>query len=252
MNKIYDVKNDSYAHRKRFLYIKSKIDSYPKEDPKILDVGCGSGLLLNLPLAENGYDITGIDLDQTSIDFLNKVNTFKNAKYFKRRIEECDLQTFDIVIISEVLEHLDHPGEALQEIRKRMNDDSMLIVTIPNGYGCFEIEKAIVSIFWWIPFTKKILLRIKKWEQRKKLSTPITLNATDKHVQHFTLSAMRNLLIKNGFQIVEQRNVSLLGGPISDRTWGRIKFLLPVSEKLGDIFPSCIANGWYFILKKIN
>lgn len=249
MNKEFDVKNNSYAHRKRLLFFKNQLSLYPKANPKILDIGCGSGLLLSLPLAEEGYNITGIDLDQTSIDFINRINKFPNAKFFKKRLEECELDAFDIIIASEMLEHLESPKELLGEIKKRINPDSMLIVTVPNGYGCFEFEKAIVSIFWKIPFTKKILHKIKTWEQRKKLSIPITLNAEDKHLQHFTLFSIKKILNEAGFEIVKQKNTSLLGGPISERIWGRCNFFLSISEKLGDIFPAFLANGWYFILK---
>ena len=147
MNLKFKITENSYAHRKRFLFIKNQIDLYPKSMPKILDIGCGSGLLLSLPLAENGYNITGIDPDQSSIDFINKINVFENAKFFKKCIEDCDLQAFDIIIISEVLEHLERPEELLYEAKKRMHKDSLLIVTVPNGYGHFEIEKFIVNIF---------------------------------------------------------------------------------------------------------
>lgn len=55
--------------RKRFDWIQSELS---KED-KVLEVGCGTGCMISLPLAAEGFLVQGLDLDQKSIEYGKKV-----------------------------------------------------------------------------------------------------------------------------------------------------------------------------------
>ncbi|HIH2762361.1 MAG TPA: methyltransferase domain-containing protein [Candidatus Azoamicus sp.] len=91
----------------RFNYISKRITLKKK---KILDLGCGLGLLSE-KLAIHGGLVTGIDKSDLLIKF-----AFKNAEINKLSINYicCDFLSiekfdfkFDIIICTEVLEHLD-------------------------------------------------------------------------------------------------------------------------------------------------
>ena len=91
-------------------YIKSKTKL---EGEKVLDVGCGGGLLSEA-LHDFGADVTGIDAAGPGIEVakIHAKNDNKNIKYFEITAEELNLKesgSFDIVTCLEVLEHVPNP-----------------------------------------------------------------------------------------------------------------------------------------------
>ena len=91
-------------------YIKSKTKL---EGKKVLDVGCGGGLLSEA-LHDFGADVTGIDAAGPGIEVakIHAKNDNKNIKYFEITAEELNLKesgSFDIVTCLEVLEHVPDP-----------------------------------------------------------------------------------------------------------------------------------------------
>ena len=91
-------------------YIKSKTKL---EGKKVLDVGCGGGLLSEA-LYDFGADVTGIDAAGPGIEVakIHAKNDNKNIKYFEITAEELNLKesgSFDIVTCLEVLEHVPDP-----------------------------------------------------------------------------------------------------------------------------------------------
>ncbi|KAK9861105.1 hypothetical protein WJX84_002414 [Apatococcus fuscideae] len=89
--------------------------SRPLTDVTILDVGCGGGLLSE-SLARMGARVTGIDLSAASIDLARAHATMdpqiaKSVTYQAISTDGLAQQgrSFDVVIASEVIEHVDHP-----------------------------------------------------------------------------------------------------------------------------------------------
>jgi 2-polyprenyl-3-methyl-5-hydroxy-6-metoxy-1,4-benzoquinol methylase len=85
---------------------------------KVLDVGCGKAELKNY--LNEGQEYFGIDLIYP---------TTCDVSYEQFPFED---KTFDTVVISEVLEHLENPTHALKECRRVLKDDGLLLGSIPN------------------------------------------------------------------------------------------------------------------------
>lgn len=93
----------------------------------IIDIGCGEGFIVNFL---NRADITGVDISKNALNIAKLKNPGCNfctgSVYdlsFKRN-------SFDLVIATEVLEHLENPERALQEI-KRISK-KYCIFSVPN------------------------------------------------------------------------------------------------------------------------
>ncbi len=99
--------------------------------PKILDIGCGSGeLLKRMPF---NYDYIGIDDKQ---DVLNDIQRL-GALTIKLDIENNPIplqEKFDVVICTEVLEHMKFPEKILSEIQELVKDNGVVIISLPNEY----------------------------------------------------------------------------------------------------------------------
>ncbi len=85
------------ANRRRLEKI---VASVPEGAERILDAGCGDGIVGNY-LLERGYDVTGIDISEVALEYFKGkkvVGDITNMPF--------DDSSFDLVISSEVLEHI--------------------------------------------------------------------------------------------------------------------------------------------------
>jgi len=107
------------------------VDQIPKSNNlKILDIGCGDGVLLYLISQKNKSLLTGIDLDQDSL----KIATTKvKAKFIKASAYKLPVKSssYDYVLASEIIEHLDQPKKMLIEIKRVLKPKGIVIITTP-------------------------------------------------------------------------------------------------------------------------
>lgn len=85
----------------------------------ILDVGCGEGFTLN-KLYENkiGKRLEGVDFQETAIEIGKKIHPHLELKVGDIYHLPFEDNSFDLVICTEVLEHLKDPKKALSEIQR--------------------------------------------------------------------------------------------------------------------------------------
>lgn len=115
-------------NRERVTYFISQICKFYKRDPKaakpleglrILDVGCGGGLVCE-PLAQAGAQVSGIDVSEMSIQ-VAKRHALKSGldinyihQHAKQTVEE-NTEAFDVVINAEVIEHVPNQKELVKQ-----------------------------------------------------------------------------------------------------------------------------------------
>ena len=96
--------------------------------PRILDVGCGTGSLL---ASLSGYSTgVGIDPDAIAMEFCRR----RGLKLLARGvIENLGLasDSFDAVLSSDVIEHLDNDLAAVKEIYRVLAPEGFAIITVP-------------------------------------------------------------------------------------------------------------------------
>ena len=101
-----------------------------KEQLVILDIGCSGGVLLD-ELRENGFnDIYGIDLSEDGINIC-QYNRHKNTYVMDAAKTEFKDNMFDLIIASNVLEHIENDEDALKEWNRILKKDGLLIVIVP-------------------------------------------------------------------------------------------------------------------------
>lgn len=111
--------------------LNQSIEDLSLERIKILDAGCGEGFISNLIYScIPNVEIVGLEYTREALEIARKNN--KNITYMQGDIYEMPFaeNSFDIVICTEVLEHLDKPESALKELKRTAK--SRLILTVPN------------------------------------------------------------------------------------------------------------------------
>ena len=92
----------------------------------ILDIGCGHGVY-GRELLKKGYEYTGIEANK---EYAAEAGKYVNAVHMRAEKLDFPDQSFDTVILLEVLEHLEDPYTALTEIRRVARKN--LVVSVPN------------------------------------------------------------------------------------------------------------------------
>ena len=140
----------------RMEYILSQINNKKLSQFDILDIGCGGGLVSE-PLARLGAKVTGIDFVEKNIKIAKSHAKSKNLKinYMCQDIELLNLnKKFDVIIMFEILEHLEDWKKFLINIKRSLKPNGIIILS--------TINKNIISKYSAIYFAENILNWIPK------------------------------------------------------------------------------------------
>jgi 2-polyprenyl-6-hydroxyphenyl methylase/3-demethylubiquinone-9 3-methyltransferase len=117
----------------RVAFIKEKVEFL--KGLRILDVGCGGGLLCE-PLARLGADVVGIDPVKENIEVAQShaKEMDLNITYLPYAIEDLpsDFTSFDIIVASEIIEHVNDPKGFLKACVERLSPQGCLVMTTFN------------------------------------------------------------------------------------------------------------------------
>ncbi|MDP2684410.1 MAG: class I SAM-dependent methyltransferase [bacterium] len=98
----------------------------------ILDVGCGEGFFTHeIGKRYPNSNITGIDMENEYINLANKIHKLDNITYTNKDVESLNSdEKYDLVILTEVLEHLNNPDKMLEKIKSI--SAKYILISVPN------------------------------------------------------------------------------------------------------------------------
>ena len=235
----------------------------------ILDYGCGTGDHLTYPLACRGHRVLGVDFHAASIEEASRRYRLPNLSFRMSEIGELakEPRQFDLVVCSEVLEHLHDPPKFLHTICGMLRPGGGLIITTPNGYGSFEwltsLQQALdrSGVHGWC---RRLVHRcLKPKAGQGPAHTPAGgdpavpyagfLNMDSTHVQFFRVARLEAIFADSGFRIRERRARTLFCGPYADvffRLGPCEQWLCRANNRLADALPFAWAADWMFLLER--
>ena len=153
----------------RLKYIIENVNKTSLSKLKILDVGCGGGILCE-PLARLGADVTGVDENKKAIEVAkshSKINKLK-INYRNINLNQITNRSFDVITCMEVLEHVDDINQIISNSAHLLKSGGIFIGS--------TINKTFSSYLFAIFAAEKILKIVpEKTHSWEKLVKPNTL-----------------------------------------------------------------------------
>jgi 2-polyprenyl-3-methyl-5-hydroxy-6-metoxy-1,4-benzoquinol methylase len=199
---------------KRLDFIQNNLNKLGNRKLKVLDVGCGNGNISRY-IGSKGHSVLGIDISEATINKAISLTKLPNVKFKNIAAEEliAAAETFDLVICSEVIEHLDIPSTVVKALSSLISKNGILIVTVPNGFGPRELF--ITRPLQWLksrtPFIYNGVNSLKK--SLGFSGATVQSDAENlTHVQFFTKQSLISLISQNGLKLVQFRPSNFIEG----------------------------------------
>lgn len=156
------------------------ISSLVKDNSTVLEIGCGTGSLLEFLAKSRNCEVDGIEPNEDRADLakmkgLSVINSYLSATTCLPR------KSYDYIIFADVLEHLDDPSDLLRNSRKFLRDGGSYIISVPN------------MIHWSVRI--RILLGRLEYNQCG------LLDAT--HLRWFSKATISTYLKRLGFKVID-------------------------------------------------
>ncbi len=173
----------------------------PKKNSTILDFGCGEGRYIEEFLKINQYKIIGTDISSFAIK--NAKKKFPKGRFYALSGDDkipVQSNSVDFILAADVIEHIFDIPNFLSELNRVLKKDGKIFISTPY-HG--TIKNLIIAL----------------------IGFDTAFNPLYQHIRFFTKKSLTNLLIENGFKIIDYGQ------------YGRFR---PVSM------------GMYFIAKKVK
>ncbi|MBW1782639.1 MAG: methyltransferase domain-containing protein [Deltaproteobacteria bacterium] len=151
----------------------------PETAMKILDVGCGEGMLGEYLLQRGAQTVIGVEKDPEAAQSARSRLTRVIEEDVEALSFASDLGHFDAIICADVLEHLIDPWGVLKRISQCISHDGHLIASIPNT-RYLALVNHLVNGHW-------------------TYDSSGLLDRT--HLRFFTLSEIKEMFLKAGLSI---------------------------------------------------
>lgn len=226
------------------------VNRFPKTN-SVLEAGCGLGRWI-IPLSREGYNVTGIEIENEAVEIVKKYYTAENLKIVQGDIFDMPFAngSFDLVISLGVLEHFEDQevqNRAIVEHLRVLKDDGVFFVTVPYI--------SLVRLLIHLPF-KWLVSFVRLLKGKKEYFTEY----------RYSRHTFRNILMRNNLEVVEVMWDDLVPPysfgltvdyPLKRFTTSKdgIQYKLNrtgliIQKLLWKIYPGLVSGGCGFLCKK--
>ena len=186
----------------------NKTENMPLKKVKILDIGCGGGLLSE-PMCRLGAEVLGIDASDKNIS-VAKLHAKKNdldIKYLCSSPENLNSKNkFDVILNMEIIEHVEDVDIFIKSCSKLLKKNGIMFVATLN--------KTLKSYLFAIVGAEYILrwLPIGTHEWEKFVKPQDLINLLKKHdLSLVSLNGMKFNIIKDEWKLSSDKSINYIG-----------------------------------------
>jgi glycosyltransferase involved in cell wall biosynthesis len=215
----YQIKSDGVSpHTLTFSVVKPR--------SRVIDLGCASAYV-GIWLQENSQ------CHVVGVDHYEHPNQSQLKQYIRHHIAEgvpasLDPQTFDYILMLDVIEHLASPERFVQSLRQQLQSVPRAQLLVSTGNVAFVITR-LMLLFGQFNYGKRGILDMT-------------------HTRLFTFSSLKQLFEQSGFEIIYERGVPVPVGLIFKSKWF-VNSLLWVNEVLIKISRGLFSYQIYMIIR---
>ena len=155
---------------------------------RLLDIGCGTGEFLTVA-ERSGFRAVGLEPSKTAFEIARKMHPVLRGELATAGFKA---DSFDVVTLWSVLEHVPEPSAFLRRIRGLLRQGGILALRVPEARGLLP------SLAVW-------LYRLSLGRMAAPLRVLYQLDWHYKHYYGFDRRTIRRLLESNGFEVVGLR-----------------------------------------------
>lgn len=101
----------------------------------ILEIGCGTGMFLG-KISSMMADVDGYDINEDAVKTCKEKGlNVSIADISSKEFPQNHLKKYDMIVLFEVLEHLEKPKEIFDRLDSMLSDDGLLLIAVPNPEG---------------------------------------------------------------------------------------------------------------------
>ena len=119
----------------------------PADAKVILEVGCGAGGFSSQFMKE-GVEVWGIEPFKEVADQAKSKLTKVICDYVENAISQLPDNYFDAIIFNDVLEHLIHPGQVINDLKVKLSKEGCIVASIPNVRYVKNLHHVLVGRDW--------------------------------------------------------------------------------------------------------
>jgi len=200
---------------------------------RVLDVGCATGYIAK-ELKNQGCEVVGLDISPEAVQAAGQICDQAFVADVQSGLpDEIKKSSFDYITLSDVLEHLTNPQQALQNLSPYLKPAGQLLISTPNIANYAVRLRLLAGRF---DYTEEGIM--------------------DKsHLHFFTRKSLINMLDRAGYQIVKfDYTPGLDQAAFYNQTFGRILRRFSFGRKVEYLitrrFPTLLALQFFVSAKK--
>lgn len=143
---------------------------------RLLDIGCNEGRGLAI-YTQNGFQAEGLELNETAAEVARARGFKVHTDPLERLAPE---EHFDVVVLSNVIEHLSDPVASLRDVRRLLRPGGQVWISCPNGNSLWRRVFGRHWINYHVPF----------------------------HLWHFSPATLGAILTRTDFRIAEIQTIT--------------------------------------------
>lgn len=186
-------KEQAWNTSNKFMPALEQLNALRSEKGRLLDVGCSIGQFLNLA-EQDGWQVEGVELNAEASKVAQEEYglTVHNSKLEDIGFEE---QSFDVITLWGIFEHLTDPNFMLQTVRGLLKPGGLVLFFVPNGNGLVirmtRDNNSTVSgrahLWYFTPNTMTKILENNGFEKADEFSVLPQIHEIEHFLQYNTL-----------------------------------------------------------------